>query len=409
MITLHSHDPALPDQQEAFPSSLVDIERGLSHLVQGRFIEGLELLRQASLPLSAREAPLAAALDGLQEASNDFLQAQQRLYESSRRFADAERKWQERIETLNELLRDHHTSARTPGPSEGSSSQQRLRQPSTLRLPVPLAGASASHLVEMTPAHVPPPLYINCFGHFVVRRFHASGPEIPLCRNSRGQAIMRYLLAQPEHYATLDMLMAALWPEEDPQVARHKLQVAISALRCSLNYGSIQAPGAGYILYKERLYQLNPAIEFHTDVTEFYRLHRMGQRADRAAVTADCYEQACKLYTGPFLAEDLYAEWSFLAREEADRVYLTMCGWLAEHCLANGDYETSLAWTAAILKVDRCNEEAYRQSMRALAASGKRSEALRRYQQCRQALAEELEIQPAPETRRLWQALIQGQ
>lgn len=397
MITFYSPDPAFPDRQKEFPSSLIDIERGLSYLVQGRFSEGLEILRQASLPLSAREAPLVEALDALQESTSGFLQAQQRLYESSRSFAEAERKWQERIETLGELLRAHHTSSRAPSPAEKGLSHQARRQSSALRL------------VEMAPAHVFPSLYINCFGRFIVRSFHAGGPEVPLCRNSRGQAILRYLLVQPEHYATLDMLMAALWPEEDAQAARHKLQVAVSALRCSLNRESIQAPGAGYILYKERLYRLNPAIEFHTDVAEFYRLHRLGQQANCAVVTADCYEQACKLYTGPFLTEDLYAEWSFLAREEADRTYLTMCGWLAEHYLTEGDYETTLAWTAAILKIDHCNEEAYRQSMRALTASGKRSEALRRYQQCQRALAEELGVQPVQETQRLWQVIMRDQ
>lgn len=407
MITLHSCELALPDQQEDFSSSSVGIERGLSYLAQGRLTEGLEALHKASLLLPAQETPLAAALATLQETTDSFLHAQQRLHESSRHFAAVEREWQTQIETLDRLLRAGHTASRSVPSTEHLYTHQILRMPSASRA-TPLADISTSQPGEAADARLPPPLYILCFGRFTVKRAHPGGPELELCRNSRGQTILRYLLAQPERQATLDMLMADLWPEEDALSARHKLQVAISALRCSLNRESIQAPGAGYILYKERMYQLNPAVAFHTDVAAFYRLYQAGKQASEATITADRYQQACKLYTGPFLVEDLYAEWSFMAREEAVRTYLRMCEWLASYSLAHNDYETTLTRAADILKVDRCNEEAYRLVMRAFAALGRRGEAVRRYQQCQRTLAEDLGVEPMPETQQVLQMIMRG-
>src|SRR5262249_11752108 len=121
-----------------------------------------------------------------------------------------------------------------------------------------------------------PPLYITCFGHFEVRRpdqaMGQAHKPLPLCQNRNGQAILRILVAQSGYRASADMLMDILWPNNQPAVARRKLQVAISALRCSLNSGLKCDPGSGYILCKDRYYQLNPATTIATDVTEFLAL-----------------------------------------------------------------------------------------------------------------------------------------
>lgn len=404
MVLLRSSGSAVPDQQREFSSPFSSIEHGLFCLAQGRVTEGLEILRQIRFLLSAEETGLGLALDALQEASTGYLHAEQLLHEASRRFAAAEQVWQahsEAVSTLLKTCRAASTFADCPSPRV-------LSLPAALHPTTPLPETPLSHLAGSTEAGTLPPLYLKCFGHFTVRRFGADGPAVELCRNNKGQAILRYLTTRPGHQATIDTLMNDLWPDEETEVARHKLQVAISALRCSLNREHVQVAGGGYILCKDRIYRLNPEVEIHIDTVKFHRLYQAGQQAGAVTATADYYEQACKFYTGPFLVEDLYAEWSFLAREELTKAYLAMCNWLADYYLANGGYEIALTWAAAILKIDRCDEEAYRQLMRALAATGRRSEALRRYQQCQQALAEELGVQPMPETQQLLQAIIRG-
>ena len=104
--------------------------------------------------------------------------------------------------------------------------------------------------------------------------------------------------------------------------------------------------------------------------------------------------------------EDLYADWSFLRREELLKTYVVMCDSLAEFNLETGRYEAAAKWASAILKVDRCDEEAHRQLIRAYAAEGHRSEALRQYHYCERVLSEEMGVQPTLETQKLFQMLL---
>jgi DNA-binding SARP family transcriptional activator len=202
--------------------------------------------------------------------------------------------------------------------------------------------------------------------------------------------------------------MALLWPEDEPAVAHHKLQVAISALRCSLNNGYVTDSGGGYILCKNRVYELNLLVPLRTDVDEFLEYYQAGQQSSGNVMVA-YYKRACDLYTGPFLSEDLYNDWSFMRRKQLNQVYLTMCNALAEYCLETGRYEHATRWIGAILKENRCDEAAHRQLMLAYVAQGHRSEALRQYQLCARILAEELGVQPMPETISLFQAILNNE
>ncbi|RAQ97528.1 AfsR/SARP family transcriptional regulator [Thermogemmatispora tikiterensis] len=356
-------------------------------------------------------------LAALQEIESQLLHVEQLLRAVKGQLAEAQAAWQGELADLESRLHPF---------SEGGGAEHLHAVGPLARIADPQPGASTRGAappelaiipLQTHPRYLPSaeagttttllPLYITCFGRFTVRRLHAEGPLIRLCRNSKGQAILRYLLAQPQQQASIDMLMADLWSDEERETSRHKLQIAVSALRASLNSEQVQPqPGGSYILYKEQTYLLNPVASFTTDVTEFRRLFATGSQANDSDVTAHCYEQACKLYTGPFLVEDLYAEWSFLQREELARLHHRMSTWLAEYALQRGEAEVALTWANLLLKLDRYDEEAYRKAMRAHSLSGRRNEVLRCYQQCCRTLGEELGIEPLPETRRLFEQLM---
>ncbi len=240
-----------------------------------------------------------------------------------------------------------------------------------------------------------PALYFSCFGHFEVKR---SGQTISLCSNRNGQAILRYMVAQSKHRVTKDTLMILLWPEDEPEVVSHKLQVAISALRRSLNAGYVSDTGGGYILCKNGVYQLNPSIPIQTDVDEFLAFYQTGRQQNSISAAVPYYEAACNLYKGPFLTEDLYVDWPIIQREQFNKTYLAMCATLSEHYLQAGNYEDAAKWASSILNENHTDEVAYRQLMRINLAAGRRSEALRLYQRCERILAEELNVPPMPET-----------
>src|SRR5581483_4298929 len=164
-------------------------------------------------------------------------------------------------------------------------------------LPSPLTARIPAHLVPITdiPSHMPglsvapalqqlkgnhaavsaSALAATCFGRFTVRH---DGHNLTLCPNRSGQTILRYLVTQPGHRASADTLMEILWPDDEPEVARHKLQVAVSALRRSLINSSCGELN-GYIQCKDRVYQLNPDIPLSSDADEFLQLYHAGRQA----------------------------------------------------------------------------------------------------------------------------------
>jgi DNA-binding SARP family transcriptional activator len=248
-----------------------------------------------------------------------------------------------------------------------------------------------------------PELSITCFGHFEIKR---SEQPIVLCPNRNAQAILRYLVAQTGYRAPAEKLTAVTWPEDEPGVAQNKLHIAISALRRSLHAGLSHIPGGGYLVCKNRVYALNPTDIIHTDVEEFLHCYQMGQQRETERVVY--YERACHLYTGPFLPEDLYADWSFFLREQFKHTYLTMCRTLAAHYLQIRCYEEAEKWAMKILIQDACDETAYRQLMQTYAAQDYRSEAIRQYHHCERILRQELGTQPSQVTIELFQTLLRG-
>lgn len=249
-----------------------------------------------------------------------------------------------------------------------------------------------------------PPLEITCFGGFEVRR---EDRPVRLCSNRNGQAILRFLVAQRRHRSSMDILMDALWREDTPEVARHKLHCAFSALRRSLNDGYTDCKGGGYLLCRDGAYELNPSIVIRVDIDEFLARHRGGRQAGGSAAIVH-YEAACALYKGPFLPEDLYADWSLLRREQLEKTYLLMCEALATHYLAAARPHEAAEWASRIIEVRPCDEAAFRQLMQASAAAGRRDEMVRQYRRCELLLRAELGVQPSRETTALLRAILCG-
>jgi DNA-binding SARP family transcriptional activator len=78
----------------------------------------------------------------------------------------------------------------------------------------------------------------------------------------------------------------------------------------------------------------------------------------------------------------------------------------AEGQLATGNPETCLERVEKLLSVTPGQEEAWRLAMRAYGVKSDRAGVERTYQRCCQALAEELDAEPSPETQSLYQDLM---
>jgi two-component SAPR family response regulator len=103
------------------------------------------------------------------------------------------------------------------------------------------------------------------------------------------------------------------------------------------------------------------------------------------------------LYRGDLL-EGWGVEWCRYDRERFRRMYETIVDRLTDHYESRHEYGAAIAYATLSLRSDPARERSHRSLMRALAKSGDRCGALRQYLRCVEALREELEVDPEPET-----------
>lgn len=78
---------------------------------------------------------------------------------------------------------------------------------------------------------------------------------------------------------------------------------------------------------------------------------------------------------------------------------------LTDHHTRGREYAAAERYAARLLAITPWSEEGHRRMMLVLAASGRRSEALKQFEKCRQVLAEEFGVEPGAETQALWQRI----
>jgi DNA-binding SARP family transcriptional activator len=362
------------------------IAKGIAYAQQSLYTHALSLFSDARAQIGLVQEPLCEALDAYIASHEQYWQAQHELNQAGIRFSLAHSQQLAQLNTLQHLL------------------EQLERQKSTVRI----ASCEAEYI--STPSHevLPyrqeglPDLTITCFGRFNV---HRGGEPLSLCPSRNGQAILRYLVALPGYRATADDLMEAFWGQDPPSVARHKLHVAVSALRSALNAGLEVGKGGGYICCEDGIYQINPSVAVHCDVDAFLIAYTLGRKEEGASAAAH-FEVACRLYKGPFLVEDIYADWSVIRREQLAHMYLTMCASLSTYAIETHHYEDAIQWATSILTENRCDEGAYRCLMLAHASAGRRAEAIRQFRRCENTLREEMGVPPSPETIAIFQDLV---
>ncbi len=121
--------------------------------------------------------------------------------------------------------------------------------------------------------------------------------------------------------------------------------------------------------------------------------------------------KAVALYRGSFLEgfslpdSAPFEEWILLQREQLARLYLRNLCLLADYYESCGDYEKAQQYVWRQVELEPWQEEAHQQLMRLLVLSGRRSEAMNRYEICRNLLLDGLGVEPSKDTRLLYERI----
>lgn len=227
-------------------------------------------------------------------------------------------------------------------------------------------------------------------------------------RSSKARQLFQLLLTERGRTLPRDRILDALWPDMEPEPAANNLRVTINRLSKALEPDRPDGAPPAYLVQQGDTCGLNPASDLQVDAVDFAAAVEEGQlaaqRGQRQAAMA-ALKRAISFYGGPYLPDNMYEDWTVVERERLALLFNEAAMSLGGMLLEEGQSHDAIGLAWRVLEHDRAYEDAYRLLMRAHAALGERSTALRLYARCVSVLHEELGVEPLPETTALYNAL----
>jgi DNA-binding SARP family transcriptional activator len=217
-------------------------------------------------------------------------------------------------------------------------------------------------------------------------------------QSKKARTLLKILVARRGRSTPRDLLMEALWPEQDPSKLGNRLSVALATARAVLD-PSKRHPTDYFIVADKDSMRLDLE-HVAVDVEDFIRHAREGLTLDRERRTEEAMAvlaEAEALYAGDFLEEDIYEDWAADLREEARASYIAVARRLAERSLESGDQDAAVRYYLRILDKDFWDEEAHLKVVATLERAGRHGEARRRYHAYASRMGElDLPVSPFP-------------
>ncbi|GAC1626613.1 MAG: hypothetical protein NVS4B2_06080 [Chloroflexota bacterium] len=203
----------------------------------------------------------------------------------------------------------------------------------------------------------------------------------------RVASLCKLLATAPDQRRRRDEVIDTLWPDTAPDAGMGNLRIVAYRLRLAL--GATNPPPvvseAGWI-------GLSQAHAWDVDLCRFEQL------AQTAEGDVGLLEQALTLYRGEPLVEDRYDDWAVPIRAHVQHVWRDTSLQLAATLRRQGEFAQAAERLESVLDADSLDEEAVRHLLEVLYAAGRRADALRRYREFEQRLADEMGVPPSAET-----------
>ncbi|RJL33353.1 BTAD domain-containing putative transcriptional regulator [Bailinhaonella thermotolerans] len=215
------------------------------------------------------------------------------------------------------------------------------------------------------------------------------------------RAVLADLLANRGRVVSADRLIDDVWGADVPGNPANTLQTKISQLRGALERAE---PGGralvvrrppGYLLLADDV-----DAERFTELTD--RARRTGDPAEKAGLLSD----ALALWRGPAFADFADAEFARAEITRLEERRLTALEDRAEVRLALGEHALLADELAELVAAHPLRERLRAAHMRALYRAGRQAEALDSFTALREALAEDLGLDPGPELAALYREIL---
>jgi DNA-binding SARP family transcriptional activator len=217
-------------------------------------------------------------------------------------------------------------------------------------------------------------------------------------RRRKPAAVLKLLALSPGHRLHREQFVDWLWPELGRSSGGANLRKAIHHARSALD---ATVTGAGSCVASDGEFMGLAPDGLSIDVEEFRSLLA---RARRAA-SPQAYEDAVAIYHGELLPDDRYEEWATAPRRELTGEYVSALSELVGLQEAAGELAAAVESARQLVAADPLREESHVALMRLDTLTGRRTDAVRQYEQFAQLLDEELGTEPGPDAQRLYEEI----
>lgn len=227
-------------------------------------------------------------------------------------------------------------------------------------------------------------------------------------RSSKARHLFQLLLTERGRTIARERILDVLWPELDTEAAANNLRVTMNRLSKAIDPDRPDGAPSSYIVQQGDTFCFNVECDYSIDAVEFAAAVTDGQQAEQRGVrhkAIACYRQAVALYQGPYLPDLLYEDWTVVERERLTLLFTDAALRLGALLLEEGQTHEAIGLAWRVLEQDQLQEDAYQLLMRAHAALGERSTALRVFARCTAVLRDELGVAPLDETVALFHAI----
>jgi DNA-binding SARP family transcriptional activator len=248
-------------------------------------------------------------------------------------------------------------------------------------------------------------LAIHLFGRFRIRRGDAAELAIDA---AKAQELLAYLLLHRQRACRREAVAEVLWPESSPAQARKYIRQSLWQLQTALDESGDGRRDPAVIVVDQEWLHITPNPDVWLDVAVLDSALELCQAAAARDLTldqADALREAAKIYQGELL-ESWTQEWCLYERERLAIGHLQVLDKLMEFCEAQRAYDEAVEYGAEILRVDPARERTHRSLMRLHYLAGDRAMAVRQFVRCREALHNELNVEPSARTRAVYEQVM---
>jgi predicted ATPase/DNA-binding SARP family transcriptional activator len=222
-------------------------------------------------------------------------------------------------------------------------------------------------------------------------------------RRRKASALVKILALEPRHRLHREQIIELLWTDLAAGQAANNFHQTLYVARRILDPSRTHT--TRWLHLDEDFLTLSPNDPLWVDVEGFETAAAAARRSHDPPV----FREALDLYAGELLPEDRYEEWAVSRRESLHQEHISLLVALAEIYQAKRDDENAIETLRRVLAHEPVHEGAHRRLMELYALTGRREQALTQYQLLCETLRKELDAEPNPDSRQLYQQILTGQ